>query len=178
MHIASMTEYRYIFIFSDQIKKWVVLDLYHFFGSTLLRVLRASTAACSAGSALARSLSQSLCFLLTSSLILPTFFSSSSAISFSLPTYVHCMYTSNKHHTCIQETNGCHRTICVVRTLNTYLLLFNSNSLNECISILIFLFKLNFLSSQLLLQIIYLQDVYTCTCVYIIVIVEMIIAQH
>ena len=89
-----------------------------------------------------------------------------------------CMYTSNKHHTCIQETNGCQGAICVVRTLNTYLLLFNSNSLNECISVLILLFKLNLLSSQLLLQIIYLQDVYTCTCVYIIVIIEMIISQH
>ena len=55
----------------------------------LLSVFRASEAAFRAGSALARSASQSCCFLETSSLIFATFFSSSSAICFSLPTCVH-----------------------------------------------------------------------------------------
>ena len=53
----------------------------------LLRVFKASDAAFSAGSAFARSRSQSVCFLPTSRAILATFFSSLSAIAFSLLTF-------------------------------------------------------------------------------------------
>jgi len=53
----------------------------------LLRVFRAASAAFKAGSALARSSSQDLCFSDTSLLMMATFFSSASAISFSLLTF-------------------------------------------------------------------------------------------
>lgn len=49
---------------------------------TLFRVLRASCAAVRAGSAFVKSSSQSFCFLLTSSAISPTLYSSSSAVKF------------------------------------------------------------------------------------------------
>lgn len=54
---------------------------------TLLRVLRASCAARRAGSALAKSSSQSLCFPLTTTAMAATLRSSSSATAFSLDTF-------------------------------------------------------------------------------------------
>ena len=54
---------------------------------TLFSVFKASCAAFRAGSARARSSSQDLCFLDTSSLMTCTFFSSSSATAFSLDTF-------------------------------------------------------------------------------------------
>lgn len=54
---------------------------------TLFRVLRASSAACRAGSAFAKSSSQSLCLPLTTTAMAATFCSSSSATAFSLDTF-------------------------------------------------------------------------------------------
>lgn len=59
-----------------------MINLYHSHLVTLFRVFRASCAALRAGSAFVKSSSQSFCFLLTSSAISPTLYSSSSAVKF------------------------------------------------------------------------------------------------
>lgn len=68
---------------------------------TLLRVFRASRAARRAGSALAKSSSQSLCFPLTTTAMAATLLSSSSAIAFSLDTFSVSTPTTWKQHTFI-----------------------------------------------------------------------------
>lgn len=68
---------------------------------TLLRVFRASRAARRAGSALAKSSSQSLCFPLTTTAMAATLLSSSSAIAFSLDTFSVSIPTTWEQHTFI-----------------------------------------------------------------------------
>lgn len=70
---------------------------------TLLRVFRASRAARRAGSALAKSSSQSLCFPLTTTAMAATFLSSSSAITFSLDTFSVSIPTTWEQHTFILQ---------------------------------------------------------------------------
>lgn len=70
---------------------------------TLLRVLRASCAAMRAGSALARSCSQSLCFPVTTTAMAATFSSSSSATVFSLDTWSQIKEKGRRHYCSMQQ---------------------------------------------------------------------------